>query len=204
MPLKTRRPEFEAFLRAKIKRRNGAGAILISKGQYAGKTLQEVADLTGKRPEQLIIDFGHSGPSTAHFIMTKATQDAFITAPDVSISTDGSPTMRHPRSYGSFPKVLEEYVVRDKLIPIELAIHKMTGLTAQTFGIKTRGVLKPSMAADILVIDLANIKAGTGWSNITAKPSGFDAVIVNGRVTETAESSGAEVYGRVLLKTQGD
>ena len=202
--VETRRDEFEAFLRAKIKRRNGASAILISKGEYAGKTLQDVADLTGKRPEQLIIDFGHSGPSTAHFIMTKETQDAFITAPDISISTDGSPTMRHPRSYGSFPKVIEEYVVRDKLIPIELAVHKMTGLTAKTFDIKTRGFLKSGMAADILVINLDEITAGTDWSDINAKPTGFDAVIVNGQITETAEKSNVEVYGRTLLKTRGD
>jgi len=202
--VETRREEFEAFLRAKIKRRNGANAILISKGTYAGKTLQEAADLTGKRPEQLIIDFGHSGPSTAHFIMTKETQDAFITAPDVSISTDGSPTMRHPRSFGSFPKVLEEYVVRDKLMPIELAINKMTGLTAQTFDIKTRGVLKPGMAADILVLDLGSVTAGTGWSDINAVPTGFDVVIVNGQITDTTAKSGTPIYGRMLLKTAGD
>jgi N-acyl-D-amino-acid deacylase len=200
----TRRDEFEAFLKAKIKRRNGADAILISKGEYAGKTLQDVADILGKRPEQVIIDFGHSGPSTAHFIMTKNTQDAFITAPDVSISSDGSPTMRHPRSYGSFAKILEEYVVRDKLLSPELAVHKMSGLTAQTFGILSRGTLAPGMAADILVIDLANVKAGTGWSNIQAQPSGFDAVIVNGHVTDTTKQSGADVYGRMLLKTKGD
>ena len=202
--VKTRRPEFEAFLRAKIERRNGAGAILISKGDYAGKTLQEVADMTSKRPEQVIIDFGHSGPSTAHFIMTKDTQDAFITAPDVSISSDGSPTMRHPRSFGSFPKVLEDYVVRDKLMSVERAVHKMSGLTAQTFGLKSRGILKPGLAADILVIDLEHIKAGTGWSDIKAKPSGFDAVIVNGKVTDTEENSEAPVYGRILRKTDGD
>lgn len=204
LAVKTRRPEFEAFLRAKIKRRNGANAILISKGKYAGQTLQDVADKTGKRPEQLIIDFGHSGPSTAHFIMTKETQDAFITAPDISISSDGSPTMRHPRSFGSFPKVIEDYVVRDKLMPIELAIHKMSGLTAQTFGIKSRGVLKPGMAADVLVINLDEIAAGTGWSDINALPSGFDAVIVNGRATETKAGTGSDVYGRLLLKTRGD
>ena len=119
-----RREEFEQFLRKKIIRRNGPGAILISNGEYAGMTLAEIIAITGKRPEEQIIDFGHNGPATAHFIMTKETQDAFITAPDVSISTDGSPIMRHPRSFGSFPKVIEEYVVRDKVMSIELTINK--------------------------------------------------------------------------------
>lgn len=202
--VKNRREEFETFLRAKIKRRNGPDAILISRGQYAGKTLQDVSELTGKRPEELIIDFGHSGPSTAHFIMTKNTQDAFITAPDISISSDGSPTMRHPRSFGSFPKILEDYVVRDHLLSIELAVHKMSGLTAQTFGLKSRGVLKAGLAADILVIDLAHVKAGTGWADIYAQPSGFDAVIVNGNIADTSEKSTTPNYGRSLQKHKND
>lgn len=199
-----RREEFEEFLRAKIIRRNGPGAILISNGEYSGKTLAEIVEITGKRPEEQIIDFGHNGPATAHFIMTKETQDAFITAPDVSISTDGSPTMRHPRSFGSFPKVIEEYVVRDKVLSIELAINKMTGQTAKIFDILTRGLLKEGMGADILVIDLENIKANTTWTDIFAAPSGFDYVIVNGQVTDTAVKSSEPTYGRVLLKHKGD
>lgn len=199
-----RREEFEEFLRAKIIRRNGPGAILISNGEYAGKTLAEIVAITGKRPEEQIIDFGHNGPATAHFIMTKETQDAFITAPDVSISTDGSPTMRHPRSFGSFPKVIEEYVVRDKVLSLELAINKMTRQTAKIFGIQTRGLLKEGMGADILVMDLENIKANTTWTDIYAQPSGFDFVIVNGKVTETSPKSPEPTYGRILLKHKGD
>ena len=136
--------------------------------------------------------------------MTKETQDAFITAPDVSISTDGSPTMRHPRSFGSFPKVIEEYVVRDKVLSLELAINKMTGQTANIFDIQTRGLLKKGYGADILIMDLANVKANTTWTDIYAEPTGFDYVIVNGRVTDTAVKSSEPTYGRVLLKTKGD
>ena len=211
-----RREELEAFLRAKIKRRNGPSAILVSSGKYTGKTLAEISEITGTDPEDLIIEFEHGGPATAHFIMTKATQDVFITAPDVSISSDGSPTMRHPRSFGSFPKVLEDYVVRDKTLPLELAIHKMTGLTAQTFGIQSRGVLKPGYAADILLIDLENVKANTGWSDVNAVPSGIVTTIVNGNIASSEASAvtqsytrninpeGLPTYGRMLRKTNGD
>jgi N-acyl-D-aspartate/D-glutamate deacylase len=199
-----RRKEFEEFLRAKIIRRNGAEAILISSGEYSGMTLAEIVTITGKRPEEQIIDFGHNGPATAHFIMTKETQDAFITAPDVSISTDGSPTMRHPRSFGSFPKVIEEYVVRDNVLSIELAINKMTGQTAKIFGLQSRGLLKEGLAADILVMDINNIKANTTWTNIFATPSGFDYVIVNGHLTDTTAKSSQPTFGRILLKHKGD
>ena len=199
-----RRAELEDFLRAKITRRNGPDAILISAGEYAGKTLGEIAKKNNLTPENQIIAFGHSGPSTAHFIMTKDTQDAFITAPDVSISSDGSPTMRHPRSFGSFPKIIEEYVVRDKLLSLEGAVHKMSGLTAKTFGIQSRGRIKAGLAADILVFDPAKIRANTGWSDINVKPSGFEAVIVNGNVTDITAGSGAPVFGKALRKTSGD
>ncbi len=199
-----RRAEFQEFLRAKIIRRNGPGAILVSSGEYSGKTVAEISEITGKAPEDVIIDYGHNGPATAHFIMTKETQDAFITAPDVSISTDGSPTMRHPRSFGSFPKVIEEYVVRDKVLSLELAINKMTGQTAKIFDIQTRGLIKEGMGADILVMDIENVKANTTWTDIYAEPTGFDYVIVNGHVTDTAPKSSEPTYGRVLLKTAGD
>lgn len=199
-----RRVEFQEFLRAKITRRNGPGAILVSSGEYSGKTVAEIAEITGKTPEDVIIDYGHSGPRTAHFIMTKDTQDVFITAPDVSISSDGSPTMRHPRSFGSFPRIIEEYVVRDNVLSLELAINKMTGLTANIFGIQTRGLLKEGFGADILVMDLLNVKANTSWTDIFAEPTGFDYVIVNGNVVDTSPNSSEPTYGRVLLKTNGD
>ena len=176
----------------------------MSSGEYSGKTVAEIAEITNKAPEDVIIDYGHSGPATAHFIMTKETQDAFITAPDVSISTDGSPTMRHPRSFGSFPKVIEEYVVRDKVLSLELAINKMTGQTAKIFDIQTRGLLKEGMGADILVMDLENVKANTTWTDIYAEPTGFDAVIVNGNITDTSAKSSSPIFGHVLLKTKGD
>ncbi len=202
--VQNRRKEFEEFLRAKIIRRNGPGAILVSSGEFSGKTVAEISEITGKDPEDIIIDYGHNGPRTAHFIMTKETQDAFITAPDVSISTDGSPTMRHPRSFGSFPKVIEEYVVRDKLLSLELAINKMTGQTAHIFRLKSRGLLKQGYGADILVMDIQNVKANTTWTDIYAPPTGFDYVIVNGQVTDTSAKSSEPTYGRVLLKTKGD
>lgn len=199
-----RRAEFQEFLRAKITRRNGPGAILVSSGEYSGKTVAEIAEITGKAPEDVIIDYGYSGPRTAHFIMTKDTQDVFITAPDVSISSDGSPTMRHPRSFGSFARIIEEYVVRDKTLSLELAINKMTGQTANIFGFQTRGLLKEGFGADILVMDILNVRANTSWTDIFAEPTGFDYVIVNGNVVDASPNSSEPTYGRVLLKTKGD
>ena len=112
--------------------------------------------------------------------------------------------MRHPRSFGSFPKVIEEYVVRDKKLSIELAINKMTGQTAKIFDIQSRGILKKGMGADILIMDIENVKANTTWTDIFAVPSGFEYVIVNGQVTDTSVKSSEPTYGRVLLKHKED
>ena len=94
--------------------------------------------------------------------------------------------------------------MRDRAMSIEFAINKMTGLTAKTFGIQTRGLLKQGYGADILVIDLDNVKAGTSWSDIYAQPTGFDYVIVNGKITDTSPKSKSPVFGRVLRKHKAD
>ena len=95
-------------------------------------------------------------------------------------------------------------MVRDKLMTIEMTINKMTGQTANIFDILTRGLLKPGMGADILVIDLENVKANTTWTDIYAEPTGFDYVIVNGHITDTTAKSSEPTFGRVLLKHMGD
>ena len=58
------------------------------------------------------------------------------------VSSDGSPTMRHPRGYGSFTKIIETYVLEKFLFSLEEAIYKMTGLTAQTLGVDPLFLLK--------------------------------------------------------------
>ncbi len=178
-----KRTELEAALRARVFKRNGPEAILIGSGEYAGKTLKEVADQLGKPFEKVLIDdFGYCGPGAAHRIMREDIQEQFIAAPDVAISTDGGPWINHPRSWGGYPKVLDEYTLRKKLMPVELAIHKMTGLPANFLKLPERGTLKIGNAADVLVIDPVKIKSNATWTDARQAASGFDAVIVNGHL----------------------
>ena len=71
------------------------------------------------------------------------------------IGSDGLPhdAAPHPRLWGSFPRVLGHYSRSLKLFPLETAVHKMTGLTAKTFGLAGRGVLKEGFAADLAIFD---------------------------------------------------
>ncbi|TMG92457.1 MAG: D-aminoacylase, partial [Betaproteobacteria bacterium] len=111
---------------------------------------------------------------------------------------DGAP---HPRLWGTFPRVLGHYSRGLNLFPLETAVHKMTGLTARTFGLADRGVLKQGFAADIVVFDENEIDDAATFAKPIQRAKGIDTVIVNGAVVwREGKPSGARP-GRVLART---
>jgi N-acyl-D-amino-acid deacylase len=96
--------------------------------------------------------------------------------------------------------VLGHYTRELGLFPLEQAVHKMTGLTAQTFGLQDRGVLRPGAYADITLFDPATVNEGATFEKPIAAAPGIDTVIVNGKVVwRDGRSSGARP-GRVLAR----
>jgi len=196
-----RREELEDALRKRVIKRNGPEAILIASGKYTGKTLKEVAEQLEMPFEKVLIDeFGFCGPGAAHRIMREDIQEKFIAAPDVAISTDGGPWINHPRSWGSYPKVLDEYTLRKKLMSVELAIHKMTGLPANFLRLPDRGILKKGNIADVLLIDPRKVKSNATWTKANQVASGFDAVIVNGILASKEGQVVCSKAGKVLRR----
>ncbi|MDG2089870.1 MAG: amidohydrolase family protein [Gammaproteobacteria bacterium] len=104
--------------------------------------------------------------------------------PSISIACDCDAANEgenvHPRYWGTFPKVLGEYVREKGVLTLENAIYKMTALPAKTIGMKDRGLLKPGMAADIVVFDSETIIDHATFENPTARPDGIVSVILNG------------------------
>ncbi|MCC9167296.1 N-acyl-D-amino-acid deacylase family protein [Pontibacter harenae] len=199
--LRTRRNELAEFLRNKIKQRNGPEATLIGSGPYKGKTLAQVADELNKPFEEVLIDnIGPYGASGAYFVMNEELQETLLRNPYVMICTDGSTTMRHPRGYGTFAKVIEEYVQEKQLLPLPEAIRKMTGLPAQTIGITDRGIIKAGAKADILIFDPAEIRENATYENPQQLASGFQFVILNGRIAKEGNKISDERVGQVLRK----
>src|SRR5690606_15747819 len=142
----------------------------------------EIAAQLGKPYEKVIIDdIGFDGPAQAHFLMSAAVQDRFIHADHVNICTDGSPESGHPRSAGSFVKVLEEYVGPAPKMTLQRAVYKMSGQPAETMGLD-RGVLAPGKKADVLILDPRNLHSRATWSESMLRPSGVDAIYVNGQL----------------------
>lgn len=116
------------------------------------------------------------------------------------IGSDGLPHDEHPhpRLWGTFPRVLGKYARELQLFPVEQAIHKMTGLTADVFGLRNRGRIAAGCAADLVVFDPEKIIDTATYENPKSKSEGVHMTIVNGEtVFANGEATGAAA-GRLL------
>lgn len=182
--VKERPDVLRSFLEDKVEQRNGPDAILFGSGAYSGKTLREAANQEDLSPVDLLMEMGPQGGSAAHFVMDEALQDRIVTADGVMISSDGSPTMRHPRGYGSFAKIIHHYVNKEKLLSLEKAVYKMSGLPAATLGLEDRGTIQEGKKADLLIFDPDEIKDQATFANPHQPAEGFDWVMVNGEIAK--------------------
>jgi len=198
---KRERPEaLMEFLRAKVEQRNGPEAILFGSGKYAGRTLAEVSEEEGRPHVQILMEMGPQGASAAHFVMDRKLQYRIAADPGIMISSDGSPTMRHPRGYGSFARIVDDLVTRDQMLTIEQAVYKMSGLPAATLGIENRGRIKTGYSADLLVFDPAEIRDRATFENPHLTASGFNWIWVNGRLAREDGRFSGDRFGKVLRK----
>lgn len=88
----------------------------------------------------------------------------------------------HPRTYGTFPRVLSKYVREEKVLTLEEAIRKMTSLPAKKIGLIDRGILREGYQADIVVFNPEEIKDMATFENPHQYPKGIYHVIVNGKM----------------------
>jgi len=137
--------------------------------------------------------------------------------PLVMICSDGwvapkeertSPTAPYqPCTYGEFPGILQRFVVEERVLQLEQAIHKMTGMPAARLGLQDRGLVRPGFAADLVVFDLARVRdrATNPWPHTYPfenypheYPEGIDWVFVNGHVAVEKGRPTGVLAGRVL------
>jgi N-acyl-D-amino-acid deacylase len=175
---------------ANIARRGGPTAIRIAlysaEPACEGLSLAQVASQRGVTPEQAALDLlSVAGASVVSFNMNDADIDLIMRQPwtmtasdgGLSFPTEGKP---HPRSYGAFTRKLERYVRERKLITLEAAVHSMTGLPAEVYGIEGRGHLREGAHADLVVFDLAAIHEATTYADPHQLSQGMAFVLVNG------------------------
>jgi N-acyl-D-amino-acid deacylase len=122
--------------------------------------------------------------------------DSSIRAP-YGILSSGKP---HPRTYGTFPRILAKYVRQDKIAPAETMIMKMTSLAAAKFGLAGRGVVRPGAFADLVVFDPAAVADRATWKDPHRYPAGIVHVVVNGVAVVSEGEHTGKLPGRVLRK----
>ena len=175
-----------------------------------GKRLTEIASAQNKDPLDPLFDFiiaDHGQTGAIFFMMSEDDMKAALKSPFVSICTDNGAratdgplagSKSHPRGWGTYPRILGKYVRDEHLLPLELAIHKMTGLPASNVGLKQRGLLREGYFADITIFNPETVIDRATFEEPNQYPVGINFVIVNGRVeVDNGQRTPAEA-GRVL------
>jgi N-acyl-D-amino-acid deacylase len=116
--------------------------------------------------------------------------------------TDALPTPRgaqNPAFSGNFPRFFQ-LASEKKIISLEEAVYKMSGATAQRYGIKDRGFLKEGLAADIMVFDWKNIRDNNTLTETSKTPTGIEAVFINGKqVLSKGKVDAAIKAGKIIV-----
>jgi len=196
--VRARRGELVEALTARVTRRNGPEAMLFGVAPYAGRTLAEVA-ATQQRPwVDVLVELGPDGPGAAHFVMHEPLQDVLVASPMTAIASDGGPTLRHPRSYGTFAKLIERYVRVLGVLTLEEAVRQATTSPASVLGLADRGVVREGAKADLLLFDPQRVHETAEFADPFRFAAGFDLVLVNGRVTREDGALTTGRYGALL------
>jgi N-acyl-D-amino-acid deacylase len=104
----------------------------------------------------------------------------------------------HPRSYGTFPRVLGQYAREQRVLTLAEAVHKMTGLPARRLGLRDRGEIRQGARADLVVLDPRKVADQATFDDPHRYPIGIEHVMVNGRfVIKEGEHTGS-LPGKVL------
>jgi len=178
---------------------------------YVGKTLSEIAAL---REVDVITAFsqialealeweeehGEGAEAIIGTSMVKADIDELISWPWANICTDGGIVDLHPRSRGAFPRVLGRFVRDDKLLPLEEAIRKMSGLAAENMGFTDRGLIREGMVADLVLFDPDTVIDHATPLDPNLLSTGISTVWVSGEVVYTDGATTNARPGRVIRR----
>lgn len=178
--------------------------------KYEGMNFEEIGKAMGKDPEDAAIDIAiadHGNSQVVIAIMEEADVRAAVSNPLVTYGSDSgaqaedgplSTTKAHPRAFGTFPRILAEYVRSEHTMRLEEAVRKMTSQAASRVGITDRGLLRPGMFADIVVFDPATIRDVATYESPLKYSVGVKDVFVNGRPVVRNGEITNERTGRAL------
>ena len=179
---------------------------------YKGKTIHQIALLRNETDAVTLMnliamaskfkaehaDYKGSIEAIVAKSMSESDVTQFIQWKHTNICSDGN-AGAHPRGYGSFTRILGRYVRERKVLSLEDAIHKMTGMTADHLGIKDRGYIKEGNFADLVLLDPSTVIDNAIIGNSNALSTGIKMVWVNGKIVyQNQQSTG--IHSGVLIQ----
>jgi N-acyl-D-amino-acid deacylase len=175
-----------------------------------GKRVSEIATEQQKDPLDAVFDLilaDHGQTGAIYFMMSETDLRAAMVEPFVSFCTDSGAratdgplagAKSHPRGWGSYPRILGRYVRDERLLTLEKAIQKMTGMPATRVGLRDRGFLRAGMFADIVVFDPKRVIDRATFEVSNQYPDGIQYVVVNGQISVNQGKRTSALAGRPL------
>ena len=174
-----------------------------------GQFIDSIAADRGETPEHVVVDLVDEEHgvicAVAHNSATDSDFENLMRHPNHICSTDavltgGSP---HPRTFGTYPRFLGRFVRDRQALPLAEMIRHMTAAPAQRFGLVDRGMIRPGLAADLVVIDLPKVTSKATFDQPVQFPDGIDMVVVNGSIVIDHGSHTGATPGRGLRRGAG-
>ncbi|HEX2474871.1 MAG TPA: D-aminoacylase [Lacipirellulaceae bacterium] len=206
-----KKPDEAARLRSLVSEEiEDIGPLMIAsfpaKPQWLGKTLHDVAKLENCEPVDVAFElFRDPKAQGINFGMGEEDVRFAMTLPWVATASDGSSkiddgTRPHPRSYGTFPRKIGHYAIREKVLSMTAAIRSASGLPADILGMTNRGYVRENLVADLVVFDPKQFEDRATYEKPFETSVGIRCVLVNGKVA-IADGVPQEVFaGRPLRR----
>jgi N-acyl-D-amino-acid deacylase len=157
--------------------------------RYEGKSVQEIAALRNADVwDTFFYLVQQGGVDVDPKSMNEEQKQQALRAPFVSIGSDAEPmnpltsTYAHPRTFGTFPRILAKYVREEKVVSLETAIREMTSLPANQLHLWNRGRIAPGLAADLILFDPAKVADTATFAKPLSYAIGMDYVFINGKL----------------------
>jgi N-acyl-D-amino-acid deacylase len=178
--------------------------------ELEGLNLAQIARQAGQPPAEVLMNLLLEEQCTVGMVSFSQSIDnvaKVLAHPHLMIGSDSIPLYEgdgdrpgkpHPRTYGTFPRVLGEYARERKLFSLETAVHKMTGMAAARMGLRDRGLVQPGAFADLTVFDPATVKDESTYPEPHRYATGIPYVVVNGAVVVDDSRMSAARPGRIL------
>jgi N-acyl-D-aspartate/D-glutamate deacylase len=170
--------------------------------EVAGRTLAQIAEDWNLPQPDAARKLQPAG--AIYHSISEADMRRILAHPATMIGSDGLPLdpRPHPRLWGTFPRVLGRYCRDENLFPLPAAIHKMTGMPAQRFGLAERGLIREGYHADLVLFDAQTIIDKATFSESTLPAEGIARVWVNGVLSYTTQGATSKHGGRFIRRAR--